>query len=114
VGEAGHESFDPGRLARAELGWWEARRDLRTASPAVVGSHIAQLYAAAYGVSADQVLEAAVLRAKAAALRDEGSTTGDDAYWAEVEVLLHRSYRTLQTEVADVSDSPTPTRATGR
>lgn len=85
-------SFDPQEAARAELSWWIARRTPGRDSPQQVGRRIAELYAIIYGGERPGFLEAGVLRAEAAGLRDRG---GVDCDWPEVERLLRRSYRAL-------------------
>jgi hypothetical protein len=84
--------YDPAAVARAELAWWVARRIPAESSPENVGRLIAEVNAMVYGVRADRVLEASVLRARAGRLRDEG---GPQANWPEVSRLLHESYRML-------------------
>jgi hypothetical protein len=86
--------FDPDQVARAELAWWVARRDPRTSQPEAVGRLIAVLYARFYQLPVQQVSEAGLLRARAAALRDRG---GD---WPEVRRLLRASYRSLSGGLA--------------
>jgi hypothetical protein len=89
--------FDPAEVARAELAWWIARRDPTRRDPQNVGRLIAALYARFYQVPDDRVLEAGLLRAEAAALRDTGQSSPD---WPEITRLLHASYRSLHAAVA--------------
>jgi len=89
--------FDPAAVSRAELAWWVARRDPRQNSAENVGSLIAEEYALLYEVPRDRVINAALLRARAGKLRDEG---GDNANWPAVSRLLIESYRELHTAVA--------------
>jgi len=84
--------FDPKEAARAELAWWVARRTPGRDSPQQVGKRIAELYAVLYGGERPGFLEAGVLRAEAARLRDLGGVHCD---WAGVERLLRRSYWVL-------------------
>ena len=84
--------FDPRRAARAELAWWVARRTPGQDGSKQVGKRIADLYAILYGADKPQFLEAGILRAKAAKLRDLGGVHCD---WVEVERLLRQSYRVL-------------------
>lgn len=84
--------FDPAAVARAELAWWIARRE-PSQNTRQVGLLIAEEHALFYEVSRDRVIEAAMLRAHAAHLRDEG---GDNADWARVEDVLGQSYRSLR------------------
>ena len=85
-------SFDPREAARAELAWWVARRTPGRDNPEVVGKEIARLYSIIYGAERPGFLEAGILRAEAAQLRDRGGPNGD---WKKVEGLLRRSYRVL-------------------
>jgi hypothetical protein len=89
-------SFDPSKVARAELAWWVARRVQGQNSAEHIGELIADENAMLYGVPRDRVLEASVLRARAGSLRDEGREHAD---WAAVSSLLHQSYRALHTAV---------------
>ena len=89
-------TYDPAALAKSELAWWVARRVPAESSPENVGRLIAVVDGALYDKPADQVLEAAVLRARAGRLRDEGGTNAD---WPEVSRLLHESYRKLHAAV---------------
>jgi hypothetical protein len=90
--EASGSDFDPAQVARAELAWWVARRMPNEDSVENVGAKISELYATLYGGSHPALLEAGLLRARAAHLRDLG---GENADWAEVESLLVQSYATL-------------------
>ncbi len=85
-------SFDPREAARAELAWWIARRTPGRDNTQQVGKRIAELYSVIYGGARPEFLEAGVLRAEAAQLRDRSGINCD---WAEVERLLLRSYRVL-------------------
>ena len=88
--------FDPREAARAELAWWVARRTPGQDNPHQVGERIARLYAILYGRERPEFLEAGVLRAEAALLRDRRGVNCD---WTEVERLLRRSYRVLADAV---------------
>ena len=87
-----NHSFDPREAARAELDWWIARRTPGRDNPQQVGKRIAKLYAVIYGAERPEFLEAGVLRAEAAQLRDRGGVNCD---WTKVERLLRLSYRLL-------------------
>ena len=89
-------SFDPREAARAELAWWVARRTPGQDNTQEVGKRIAKLYSVIYGGERPEFLEAGVLRAEAAQLRDHGGVHCD---WAGVERLLRRSYRVLADAV---------------
>jgi len=84
--------FDPHAVARAELAWWIARRDPRQSSPENVGRLIAEEYSLLYEAPLERVARAALLRAEAARLRDEGAPRPD---WEQVGSLLRESYRAL-------------------
>jgi hypothetical protein len=74
--------------------WWVARRIPGQNSPEQVGALIAEEYALLYDVPRERVMTAAVLRARAGRLRDDG---GDHADWPTVSRLLFESYRELHT-----------------
>ena len=86
-------SFDPGKVARAELAWWVARRTPGQNSAEQVGKKMAELYALLYGRDAPAFEIAGLLRAQAAQVRDSG---GKDADWVRIENLLRQSYRELK------------------
>jgi hypothetical protein len=92
-----HADFDPAAVAKAELAWWVARRIPGQNSPEQVGGLIADENGLLYGVPRDRVLAASILRARAGRLRDDG---GEQADWAAVSDLLHRSYRQLHDAVS--------------
>ena len=89
-------SFDPREAARAELDWWVARRTPGRNNPQQVGKQIARLYSVIYGGERPEFLEAGILRAEAAQLRDR---SGPNCDWTKVEGLLRRSYRVLADAV---------------
>jgi hypothetical protein len=93
--------FQPAEVARAELAWWVARRVPRENDPENVGRLIARSYALLYEVPQARVEEAALLRARAAALRDRGGAHAD---WAAVSDLLRRSYRSLKAGLGAPDD----------
>ena len=84
--------FDPAGVARAELAWWVARRVPGRDTAEQVGRLITEEYALLYETPIEQVAESALLRARAARLRDDG---GEHADWATVARMLHDSYRQL-------------------
>jgi len=86
-------SFDPDRVAQAELAWWVARRTRGQNSAEQVGRRIAELYALLYGRDRPSFARAGLLRAQAAAVRD---SAGNNADWVQIEDLLHKSYRELE------------------
>jgi hypothetical protein len=88
--------FDPAAVARAELAWWVARRVPGQDDAAQVGALIGMEYALLYEVPRERVASAALLRARAGKLRDQG---GDRADWPAVSQLLRQSYRELEAAV---------------
>jgi hypothetical protein len=88
--------FDPAAVARAELAWWVARRVPGKDGADHVGALITDEYALLYEVPRDRVVSSALLRARAAKLRDEG---GNQADWPAVSQLLQQSYRELYAAV---------------
>jgi hypothetical protein len=88
--------FDPRAVARAELAWWVARRVPGQNSPEQIGGLIADENALLFEVPRERVLEASLLRARAASLRDAGGANAD---WATVADLLRQSYRQLHAAV---------------
>jgi len=88
-----HAEFDPRQVARAELASWVARRTGGRNNAEQVGRLLAAEYALLYGVPRERVLKAALLRARAAALRDVETQRPD---WDEIDRLLRESYGDLQ------------------
>ena len=97
--------FDPAALSRAELAWWVARRIPGKNDPENVGGLMAEAYAQLYEVPRARVLNAAVLRARAAALRDAEAAAPN---WGEIGRLLRESYRDLHDRLNQPSDRDTP------
>jgi hypothetical protein len=93
-----HAPFDPAEVARAELAWWVARRVPGRDSAEEVGGLIADENALLYTAPRDRVLGAAILRARAGKLRDDGGMAAD---WRAVSQLLHQSYRELHAALAE-------------
>jgi len=87
-----HGDFDPKAVARAELAWWVARRTPGQSSTEQVADLMATEYALLYSRPRQMMLEAAVMRADAAALRDAHADHPD---WDTVKQLLQYSYREL-------------------
>jgi hypothetical protein len=85
-------TFEPRRVAEAELAWWVARRTPGQSDVATVGRLIGEEYAMLYAVPIDRVGRAGLLRAEAGHLRDEGGAQAD---WDRVHALLVDSYRAL-------------------
>lgn len=81
--------FDPAEVAPAELAWWVARRTPGKNRPDQVGALIAAEYALLYETSPGSVQRSAILRAEAAALRDQQARAPD---WDRIASLLTESY----------------------
>jgi hypothetical protein len=81
--------FDPAEVARAELAWWVARRTPGKNRPDQVGALMADEYALLYETSPSVVRRPALLRAEAAALRDQQADAPD---WDRIGSLLTESY----------------------
>jgi len=92
LGEATGSTFEPARVAEAELAWWVARRAGGPDSTEVVGRKIGELYATLHGEEHPAFQEAGLLRARAAHLRDVG---GKNADWSEIQAMLIQSYTAL-------------------
>lgn len=84
--------FEPADVARAELAWWGARRTPGKNRPDQVGALMADEYALLYETSRSAVLRPALLRAEAAALRDQQADAPD---WDRIGSLLTESYVAL-------------------
>jgi hypothetical protein len=89
-----HAGFDPAAVSRAEIAWWIARRIPGEDSPENVGNLMAESYALLYEAPRSSVVAAAILRARAAKLRDIQAQQPD---WVAIEELLKQSYRELRT-----------------
>ena len=90
--------FDPEKVAKLELDWWQARRE--NAAPRDYGKTIAATAAMIYGAENPSVEESGLLRAEAMAYRDarNGRMTEDD--WRTISDQLGASYRKLKDGVA--------------
>jgi hypothetical protein len=88
--------FDPAEVARAQLTWWVQRRIPNLNGPDQVGEMMSQEYSLRYGVPPDRVIGAAILRAQAMALRDEGAGNPN---WPVVLRMLKDSYKALKAGV---------------
>jgi hypothetical protein len=89
--------FDPGRVARAELAWWVARRTKGQDDSENVGRLIAEEYALLYEAPFDDMLTPGLLRAEAAAMRDAQATAPE---WTTIGQLLTESYRQLRANLS--------------
>lgn len=93
-------AFDPARVARAELAWWVARRVPGQNSPEHIGRLIADEYGLLYETSPESVATAALLRAKAAAMRDDQAAHPD---WPAIARMLRASYDELLLALASAN-----------
>jgi hypothetical protein len=84
--------------ARAELDWWQARRE--QAKPDAYGLTIAQVTSLVYGVDDDDVRAFGVLRAQAMELRDGRGASITEADWTAIEQQLVAAYRHLKRAVS--------------
>jgi hypothetical protein len=92
------EPVDTVAAARAELDWWQARRE--QARPDAYGLTIAQVTSLVYGVDDDDVRAFGVLRAQAMELRDGRGASITEADWAAIEQQLVAAYRHLKRAVS--------------
>jgi hypothetical protein len=93
-------AFDAHAVARAELDWWAARRIPGHNSVEQVGQLIAEEYALLYESSAPAMAAPALLRARAAQVRDEHADNPD---WSAIESLLRESYRELRLALSSAN-----------
>ena len=89
-------TFDPARVARAELAWWVARRVPGQDDAPHVGELIAEENALLFDAPAERVLRASTARAQAGRLRDDTASHPD---WSVIQGLLTESYRELHAVV---------------
>jgi hypothetical protein len=85
--------------ARAELDWWQARRE--DTGPETYGAMIARVSALLYGQNSEKFRDAGMLRAEAMAFRDASADSMTDAGWSTIETILTKAYKTLKREVAN-------------
>jgi hypothetical protein len=85
--------------ARAELDWWQARRE--AVIPQSYGAMIARVSSLLYGIGSEKLREAGVLRAEAMAFRDARDGAIVDADWSAIERRLTEAYEILKREVAN-------------
>lgn len=92
-------TFNPRRVAAAEVRYWEANRRLagRHDDP-VLAETLAALHAALFGLTTDEARESAEWRVRALIALDRvtgGTTTDAEADWQGCEVALGRCYRAV-------------------
>lgn len=89
--------WNPEDVARAELDWWVARRTPGLRSPEQVGASISKEYSLLYGRTNPDIDKAGLLRAQAAALRDQ---SGPNTDWNHIQKMLTDSYGALARGVS--------------
>ena len=96
---AAPNAFDTETLARLELDWWQARREV--VAPRDYGRTIAGVAALTYGKSPDDpaILGSGIARAEAMAYRDARREAMTEHDWAEIERQLLQAYRLLKTGI---------------
>ena len=91
--------LDVKAAARAELDWWQARRE--AVGPKSYGAIIARVSTLLYGLDNEELRKAGVLRAEAMAYRDARDGAITDADWSAIETRLTEAYEILKREVAN-------------
>ena len=107
VATTGGVSIDAAHAARLEVSWWELHRQRqhrRLADDSQLETALADLYAYAYGVPRDAMLEAARWRVRAMDLSDrwvaDGRRRDDPLLWQERRALV-RSYTALRNVIQE-------------
>lgn len=101
IGRVSAEPFDVHRAARLELDWWMVHRERADHPREDLDRDLAALQGELYHLPADPLMEHARLRADAMLLRDRGAEAGNPTtqQWAELDRLLHMSWRSLWNAV---------------
>jgi hypothetical protein len=116
VAATGGVSIDAERAARLEVRWWHLHRQRQhrgLADDMQLESALADLYAYAYGVPCDAMLEAARWRVRAMDLSDQWVADGrrrDDPLLRHERRALIRSYTALRDATREIRAAP-PARA---
>ncbi len=115
VAATGGVSIDAAHAARLEVRWWHLHRQRqhRRADDLQLESALADLYAYAYGVPREAMLEAARWRVRAMDLSDRWVADGrrrDDPLLRQERRALVRSYTALRDATREVRTAP-PARA---
>jgi hypothetical protein len=92
------ETVDVGAAARAELDWWQARRE--QVGPETYGRTIARVAALVYGVEGDDAQDFGIIRAQAMEFRDARGQSITEADWTAIEQQLRVAYRHLKRAVS--------------
>jgi hypothetical protein len=97
IGRVSSEAFDVQRAARLELDWWIVHRERALHPREDLDRNLAELQGELYHLPVDPLMEHARLRADAMLLRDRGAENGNptERQWAEIDRLLHLSWRSL-------------------
>jgi len=91
-------ALDIEAAARAELDWWQARRE--SVTPQNYGAMIARVSSFLYGLDSEELRETGVLRVEAMAFRDAHRGAIVDADWSAIETRLTAAYEILKREVS--------------
>lgn len=93
--------FDVDRAARLEVEWWIIHRERGAHAPGDLARALAELSSELYQMPAERFAEHARLRAEAMTIRDTKADSGGvtEQDWAEIDELLHRSWRSLKDTV---------------
>jgi hypothetical protein len=93
--------FDVDRAARLEVEWWIIHRERASHAPGDLARALAELSSELYQMPAERFAEHARLRAEAMTIRDTKADMGGvtDEDWAEIDRLLHASWRSLKVAV---------------
>jgi hypothetical protein len=92
------EPVDVVAAARAELDWWQARRE--QVGPDIYGLTIARVASLVYGVDEADVRAFGVLRAQAMEFRDARGAAITEADWTAIEQQLVAAYQHLKRAVS--------------
>ena len=95
------EPFDVRKAARLELDWWIVHRERAMHPREDLDRTLAALQGELYHLPVDPLMEHAKLRADAMLLRDSAAADGapGEQQWAEIDRLLHSSWRALWVRV---------------
>jgi len=92
------QPVDTVAAARAELDWWQARRE--SVAPETYGLTIAQVTALVYGVDDEDVRSFGIQRAQAMQFRDARGQSITEADWTAIEQQLLSAYQHLKRAVS--------------
>lgn len=92
---------DVAAAARAELDWWQVRRE--SVGPETYGLTIARATSLVYGVDGEDVRTFGITRAQAMAFRDARGSRITEADWTAIEQQLLSAYQHLKRAVSQRS-----------